>query len=975
MSSPIENLVPGSSLLHFKLVTRLGDLVRSSVWQAEDTRSGKHVAIKILTRQLPKDEAKRDALIRDLRLAAALQHPSIVSITEFVPAGDMLLMVMELVAGDTVTQRVRNGLPDKGEFFRIAYQIADALKFLHGKGLIHQNIGGESVMVMPSGQVKVVGINATNLLKRDGPSTVYQQKGTDNRAVPYMAPEQIAAKDDIAPSADIYSYGVVLYEMGTGKLPYQGGPVAELARKIVEEQPQSPKAINPNIDNAILGVMGRCLFKDPVKRYKEAKLILDDINKVEPAAAQFASELAKAAIAAAGPAKAAAAASAAKSTMLFLADVANYEQLRAQDPDAADRAAARMQQILGESVYLFDGQVVDPFGPRMIAELPNVENALEAARKGEFDFSPEQSGSERIEIRLLLHAGEVTMRDGAVTGAAVDKGCEVLAQLPPLKLFLSEDFAKRVRNLRLRDAGAKAGVKLFNIVPPEAVAAAPAAATPARAEAAAAPHAAAAHEEVPGAAPAAKKKSNVLMIAIAAVVIVLIAAGAAVMLNRKPKEVAPVATGPAPLPPATAATPRKVVVEPFAVEGADPTLADRARIVRLASIEILRSFPEVRIADATAADVSAFSARFRAGAAGPEIVPTAASTPPATGPATPAPDAASAMQSVVNWVSSRLKVPPRATTPDVYNAFADAVTAREANDKAKVDASIKTALKSDPKFLPAQLLAMHFYQTQGDDKDALEAARQVMALEPSNLEALRTVAHADLKAGDLAGAFGAYNSVLRVTPSDPESLNMLARYAVASGDTAKITAAFGRLHSMPSAEIGVHEPDLLMSAGKIDSAIDKYYEVEEKAQNNPALALKIGRASVLRRSMSIADLELKKLQTQDPNYGYHLLKAYIAAEGGRKDEAQSELKTAQVASKPGDDYWTSVADIDAMGGDTKGVFDALDKVAAAKEPTVGYVLSNPLYAYLQSDPRFVKVREKLLAQQQEIRAALANVAL
>ena len=125
-----------------------------------------------------------------------------------------------------------------------------------------------------------------------------------------------------------------------------------------------------------------------------------------------------------------------------------------------------MQQILGEAVYLFDGQVVDPFGPRFVGELPSLENALEAGRKGEFDFSPEQQDGEPIPVRLLLHYGEVETHDGAAAGPAVEKAYEILEQLDAAKLYITEAFVKKGRvAVRLRDAGARAGVKLFAIAP------------------------------------------------------------------------------------------------------------------------------------------------------------------------------------------------------------------------------------------------------------------------------------------------------------------------------------------------------------------------------------------------------------------------------------------------------------------------------------------------------------------------------
>src|SRR5207247_5278441 len=187
-----------------------------------------------------------------------------------------------------------------------------------------------------------------------------------------------------------------------------------VARKIVDEQPPSPKAVNPNIDNAVLSVMGGCLFKDPFKRHKDTKSLLDAIIRVEPDSAKFAGDIAKSA---AAPPASSAQPTQARNSILFLADVVNYDELNKTDPAAAAKSAARMQQILGEAVYVFDGKVLDPFGPRLIAELPSVDSAIEAGRKGEFDFSADQQSGEVIPVRMLLDAGEVEERAGAVSGA------------------------------------------------------------------------------------------------------------------------------------------------------------------------------------------------------------------------------------------------------------------------------------------------------------------------------------------------------------------------------------------------------------------------------------------------------------------------------------------------------------------------------------------------------------------------------
>src|SRR5262249_12238201 len=211
--STMESLSPGSSLASF----RLGERIGNTVWQAEDTRTGKRVAVKLLTRQPPEDPPRPDAMVREVRQSAAMYHVNLASILEVAVAGDVLLLVMELVDGVPIAKRYANHPAERAEFFRVAYQAVDVLKLLHVKNIIHANINGDSILVTGSGQVKVAGLNLGNLLpKKDGPAGTYQQKGSDIRCVSYMAPEQIQAQLPLTALVDIWSIGVVLYEVGTG---------------------------------------------------------------------------------------------------------------------------------------------------------------------------------------------------------------------------------------------------------------------------------------------------------------------------------------------------------------------------------------------------------------------------------------------------------------------------------------------------------------------------------------------------------------------------------------------------------------------------------------------------------------------------------------------------------------------------------------------------------------------------------------
>jgi len=941
----------------------IGERVGSSVWIAEDTRSGKRVAIKLLTKQLPKEQAKRDALIRDVRVSAALYHAFLVPIIEITPVGDNLLMVMEVVEGESISRKLRGKPLERPEFFRLAYQLVSVVKYLHMKSLLHGNITGDAVMVTPEGQVKLGGLNVNNLLRRDHTSTAYQQKGSDARSVAYMAPEQIASQT-IDDKTDIFSIGVVLYEMATGKLPFAGSAAADIARAIVEGNPASPKGANPAIDTAVIGVLGACLFKDPFKRQKDAKALVEAIEKVEPESAQFAATLERKIVTGTAPA------SESRRSILFLADVANYDALAAEDPEKAARASARMQQILGEAVYLFDGRVVDPFGTRLVAELPTVESALEAGRKGEFDFSPGQLEGDPLDVRMLLHAGELEISEGAATGPAIEKGLGALVQLPPNTLFITEEFVKEGRGtVRMRDAGAKAGVKLYTIVAPEPAPVEDSEPEPSTEELEAEQ---AAEVQAQIIIAAAEKKKTGLAIAAAAILAVVVLGGAWLMWSRRSRSgpaTPAVAAAPAAPAAATAAHPRKVFVAPFTVESPDPLVVERANAIRLAAIEILRTFPEIRMADAPAADATAFSARVRAGAAGPELIAT-------TGAKAAAPaallDSASGIRAVVEYVLGEVRAQPRTyAVADALNSFADAVVARSVHDSGRTDTSLRAAIASDPQFLPAQLTAMEFFDANGKDADALAAAKQVVVLDPSNVNAARRVARASLLSGALGQAFSLYGLVLQRDPKDAEALNLVARYAADSGDQATFTAALARLKVLPPIQVAAHEPDFLASTGRIDAAMQRYYTLEESTPENPALALKIGRLSVLRHSLPIAEIEQTKLGNSDPLYGYHLLSAYIAAEKRDRAGALAELDKAFVASMPGDESWTSAAEVHAILADTPGVLQALEKAAQRKEPTASYVMAHPLFRYLHSEARYQKLQTQLTAQQEETRAALA----
>ena len=163
--------------------------------------------------------------------------------------------------------------------------------------------------------------------------------------VSYMSPEQ-ARGETLVHRTDLFSLGAVMYEMATGRLPYDATTASDLARKIVEGQPLSPTTTNPGMDKAVLSILGKCLYKDQFRRQKDAKALLEDITKAEPDAAKFVSDL----VSRASATTAAVTDPPAKQAILFMADAANYDELATTHPEAANPAVSKMQQRLGYAV-------------------------------------------------------------------------------------------------------------------------------------------------------------------------------------------------------------------------------------------------------------------------------------------------------------------------------------------------------------------------------------------------------------------------------------------------------------------------------------------------------------------------------------------------------------------------------------------------------------------------------------------------
>jgi serine/threonine protein kinase/class 3 adenylate cyclase len=257
-----------STFGNYKIVEKLGEGGMGVVYRATDTELDRTVAVKTLLSQSA-DQEGLARFMREARAASRLQHPAIVTIHHFGVEGDTRFIVMEYVEGKTL-KRVINGRPMHiNQLCEVAIQVADGLALAHEKGVIHRDMKAENVMVTTRGQVKILDFGLAKLKDPHAGTqeqeTAYTQAGMIIGTISHMSPEQ-AMGAEVDTRTDIFSLGVVLYEMATGQMPFHGpSPQATLAR-ILNQQPPPVSELNGDVPPALDRLITECLSKDRTAR-------------------------------------------------------------------------------------------------------------------------------------------------------------------------------------------------------------------------------------------------------------------------------------------------------------------------------------------------------------------------------------------------------------------------------------------------------------------------------------------------------------------------------------------------------------------------------------------------------------------------------------------------------------------------------------------------------------------------------------
>src|SRR5438552_1207027 len=274
---PQESL-SGSVVGRFRIGERLGKGGMGEVYRAEDTRLKRTVALKRLAPSLRSDSLYRHRFLEEAERASRFSDSHVAAVYDVLEERGEIFLILEYVEGENLRQRLRQPL-SLDEFFTIAIQCAEALVSAHKQGIVHCDIKPENIMLTNEGQVKILDFGVAKHLPRSDQSSTVDRAGTFAGTPAYMSPEVLLEQPPDG-RADIFSLGVVAYEVLTGQHPFMAGSFVATTDRIRRETPASIRIFNRAVPEDLEALINKAMAKDPAQRYASAQDLVDDLRNV-----------------------------------------------------------------------------------------------------------------------------------------------------------------------------------------------------------------------------------------------------------------------------------------------------------------------------------------------------------------------------------------------------------------------------------------------------------------------------------------------------------------------------------------------------------------------------------------------------------------------------------------------------------------------------------------------------------------------
>jgi len=272
-------------IARYKIIRKIASGGMGEVYEAIDPQLDRKIALKVLPPEIARDPGRLQRFLREAKTASSLNHPAVIQIHEIAQDGDAHFISMEYVDGETLEARLAKGKLEIREAMRIALTIAEALLAAHSKGIIHRDIKPSNIMMANSGQVKILdfGLAKFQTTAEEAASPSETPTKTSSGIVIgtplYMSPEQALGKD-LDQRSDIFSFGVLLYEMFSGQRPFSGADMKAVIGQILYREPEQVRSMRADLPLDLQSIISRCLKKEPSERYQDMAGVLNDLRIV-----------------------------------------------------------------------------------------------------------------------------------------------------------------------------------------------------------------------------------------------------------------------------------------------------------------------------------------------------------------------------------------------------------------------------------------------------------------------------------------------------------------------------------------------------------------------------------------------------------------------------------------------------------------------------------------------------------------------